>query len=111
MTDANDPRRRIVACPGAPACASGLIAARSLAAEIARDVPLTGEGLALHVSGCAKGCAHPTPAPLTIVGTEQGCGVIADDTARATPSTYLDPGQIIAMLRGEPSQKREAVNA
>ena len=111
VTATNDPRRRIVACAGAPACASGLIAARSIAAEIARDVPLTGEGLAVHVSGCAKGCAHPMPAPLTIVGTEQGCGVIADDTARAKPSTTLDPGQIIAMLRGEPSQKREAVNA
>ncbi len=36
VTEAHDPRRRIVACPGAPACASGLIAARTLAAEIAR---------------------------------------------------------------------------
>ena len=80
-------------------------------AEIARDVPLVGEGLALHVSGCAKGCAHPSPAPLTIVGTERGCGVIANDTARVTPSTYLDESQLIAMLRGEPSQKREAVHA
>ena len=111
VTHANDPRRRIVACPGAPACTSGLIAARSIAAEIARDVPLAGEGLTLHVSGCAKGCAHPASAPLTIVGTEHGCGVIANDTARVTPSTYLEPSQLIAMLRGEPSQKRKAVNA
>ena len=111
VTEAADPRRRIVACPGAPACASGLIAARSIAAEIARDVPLAGEGLALHVSGCAKGCAHPAQAPLTIVGTEQGCGIIANDTARVTPSTYLDESQLAAMLRGEPSQKREAVHA
>ena len=111
VIEAADPRRRIVACPGAPSCATGLIAARSIAAEIARDVPLAGEGLALHVSGCAKGCAHPAPAPLTIVGTEQGCGIIANDTARVTPSTYLDESQLAAMLRGEPSQKREAVHA
>ena len=111
IVEASDPRRRIIACPGAPACASGLIAARSIAAEIARDVPFAGEGIALHVSGCAKGCAHPAPAPLTIVGTAQGCGVIANDTARVTPSTYLDESQLIAMLRGQPSQKREAVNA
>ena len=104
VTDATDPRRRIVACPGAPACASGLIAARSLAAEIARDVPLAGEGLAVHVSGCAKGCAHPTPAPLTIVGTEQGCGLIANDTARATPSTYLDPSELVAGARRHAEQ-------
>ncbi len=111
VTSARDPRRRIVACPGAPACASGLIAARSLAAEIARDVPFAGDGLAVHVSGCAKGCAHPASAPLTIVGTEQGYGLIANDTARVTPSTILGPSQLIATLRGEPSQTREAVNA
>ena len=34
--DPSDARRRIVACPGAPSCASGLIAARALAAEIAQ---------------------------------------------------------------------------
>src|SRR4029077_12056284 len=32
----DDPRRRIVACPGKPGCASGLIASRMIAAEIAR---------------------------------------------------------------------------
>ena len=108
---AHDPRRRIVACAGAPACASGLIAARALAAEIARDVPLAGEGLALHVSGCAKGCAHPAPATLTIVGTERGCGLIADDTARATPSAHLDPSELVAALGGRGRKMREAVNA
>ena len=35
IVDADDPRRRIVACPGKPACASGLIAARALATELA----------------------------------------------------------------------------
>jgi precorrin-3B synthase len=111
IVDAQDPRRRIVACPGAPACASGLIAARALAAEIARDVPLAGEGLAVHVSGCAKGCAHPATAPLTIVGTEQGCGIIAGDTARATPSAYLDLSGLVAALGGSGRKMREAVNA
>jgi precorrin-3B synthase len=111
VTEAHDPRRRIVACPGAPACASGLIEARTLAAELARDVPLPGEGIAIHVSGCAKGCAHPRTAPLTIVGTEQGCGIIANDTARATPSTYFDPSELISALRRERNKTREAVNA
>ena len=57
--DPSDARRRIVACPGAPSCASGLIAARTIAAEIAKSVELPGHGVAVHVSGCAKGCAHP----------------------------------------------------
>ena len=74
-------------------------------------MPLAGEGLAVHVSGCAKGCAHPTPAPLTIVGTEQGCGIVANDTARATPSSYLDPSELVTALDDTPSKMREAVNA
>jgi precorrin-3B synthase len=92
--DRADPRRRIAACPGTPACAHGLIAARELAAEIARHVPLQGDGIAVHVSGCAKGCAHPAPAPLTIVGTERGCGIVHDGTARAVPSSYANPADL-----------------
>ena len=112
IVEARDPRRRIVACPGAPACAQGLIAARALAAEIARDVPLPGgQGVTLHVSGCAKGCAHPTPAPLTIVGTEHGCGIIANGTARGAPARYIEPRELIAALRPAGRNTREAVNA
>jgi precorrin-3B synthase len=92
--DAADGRRRIVACPGAPSCASGLIAARTIAAEIAKSLELPGRGVAVHVSGCAKGCAHPAAARFTIVGTGQGCGLVCDGTARATPSSYADPAKL-----------------
>jgi precorrin-3B synthase len=71
-----------------------LIAARTIAAEIAKSVELPGRGVALHVSGCVKGCAHPAPAPLTIVGTELGCGIVHDGTARAVPSSYVNPGDL-----------------
>jgi precorrin-3B synthase len=87
--DPSDRRRRIVACPGAPSCASGLIAARSIAAEIAKSVEMPGQGVAVHVSGCAKGCAHQRPAPFTVVGMERGCGVVRDGTARAAPMSYV----------------------
>jgi precorrin-3B synthase len=108
VVEASDPRRRIAACPGAPACMHGLIAARVLAAEIAREVALpAGDGIDLHVSGCAKGCAHPAPAPLTIVGTGQGCGIVRDGPARAAPTEYVSPGDLIRVLTGE----REAVHA
>ena len=89
--DPSDARRRIVACPGAPSCASGLIAARTIAAEIAESLELPGHGVAVHVSGCAKGCAHPAATHITIVGTAQGCGVVRDGTAYATPSSYAVP--------------------
>jgi precorrin-3B synthase len=96
VTDASDPRRRIVACPGAPFCASGLIAARALAAELAGHLPAA---LPLvHVSGCAKGCAHPGTAPLTIAGTSQGCGVVRDGMARDAPETYVAAGDLPTAL-------------
>ena len=93
---ADDPRRRIIACPGRPACASGLIASRAIAAQIARLAQSPGNGLAVHVSGCRKGCAHPAAAALTIVGTERGCGIVHDGSARAAPCAYIDPANIAA---------------
>lgn len=107
--DPADPRRRIVACPGAPSCASGLIAARELAAKIAARVTLAGDGVALHVSGCAKGCAHPFPAPLTVVGTPQGAGLVRDATARGAPSCYVDEANVAAAV--EDMSVREPAHA
>ena len=54
----------IVACSGAPACASASVPARADAAR------LQAMGFAsVHVSGCAKGCAHARPAR-TLVGRD-----------------------------------------
>jgi precorrin-3B synthase len=54
----------IIACVGAPGCASATVPARADAAL------LDAMGLTdLHVSGCAKGCAHPGPAR-TLVGRD-----------------------------------------
>ena len=96
IIDASDPRRRIVACPGKPACASGLIAARALAAEIARLPQPPGSGIAVHVSGCSKGCAHPAPATLTVVGTERGCGIVRHGSARVAPRYHVDAAELTA---------------
>jgi precorrin-3B synthase len=96
IVDARDTRRRVVACPGAPACASGLFAARAFAAEIACALPPSESGVAVHVSGCAKGCAHPMPAPLTIVGTARGCGIIHHGSPRAQPESYVSADALVA---------------
>jgi precorrin-3B synthase len=93
---ADDPRRRIIACPGKPACGSGLIAARVLAAEVAQVADVTATGATIHVSGCRKGCAHPGPATLTIVGTERGCGIVQGGSTRAGPSAYVDTQDLAA---------------
>jgi precorrin-3B synthase len=111
VTEASDPRRRIAACPGAPSCAHGLIAARALAAEIARHVSLPGSDIAVHVSGCAKGCAHPEAARLTIVGTEKGCGIVRDGSARDAPTEYAGPADLAATLGRIAGNRREAVDA
>jgi precorrin-3B synthase len=93
IVHADDPRRRIIACPGKPACGSGLIAARALAAELARE--LSPRGDAIHISGCRKGCAHPTAAALTVVGTELGCGIVCHGSAAAAPRYHVDPADLI----------------
>jgi precorrin-3B synthase len=93
---AGDPRRRIAACPGAPACASGFIDARRLAAALAPQLAGLPGGIAVHVSGCAKGCAHRAPAALTVVGDAYGCGIIRNGTARAMPGYHVAPGSLAA---------------
>jgi precorrin-3B synthase len=105
---AGDPRRRIAACPGLPACASGLIPARALAAAIARLLP-PGRGT-VHVSGCSKGCAHPAPAALTVVGTVRGCGIVRRGRANATPGCYVDPIDLAAEIARIADEESEAVH-
>jgi precorrin-3B synthase len=90
ITRADDPRRRIAACAGKPACASGWLATRAIAAAVAGQLPGNGSGIALHLSGCTKGCAHPAPAALTIVGNARGAGIVRNGSASATPVQYVD---------------------
>jgi precorrin-3B synthase len=95
---ADDARRRFAACPGAPACTSGLLPARALASELTKIFePILDRGrggVSVHISGCLKGCAHPMPAALTLVGTPDGCGIIHDGPARAAPERYIDPANL-----------------
>ncbi|UVK52218.1 precorrin-3B synthase [Mesorhizobium sp. AR02] len=105
VTSPTDPRTRIAACPGTPACASGRIATRDIAETIAAENADILD-FTLHISGCAKGCAHPGPAALTIVGGENGAGLVVNTTAKALPAGYR-PGydaargfsRVAAMIR------------
>ncbi|WP_240611583.1 cobalamin biosynthesis protein CobG [Roseovarius nitratireducens] len=51
------------ACPGAPLCPQATVETRVLAKRLAERV----DG-SLHVSGCAKGCAQPRRADVTLTG-------------------------------------------
>lgn len=89
VTDPTDPRLAISACAGKPACASGHFDTRTRAARIAQEEPaLVGQVKHIHVSGCAKGCAHPAPAPVTLVGGENSVGLVVNGTARQKPFAY-----------------------
>lgn len=79
---ADNPLRRVQACTGAPGCLQARAATRPLARRLAAQVPA---GQTLHVSGCAKGCAHPGPADLVLVATGTGFDLIVQGRAGDTP--------------------------
>jgi precorrin-3B synthase len=69
---AGDPVLSVDACVGAPACASASVETRRLARALAPRHP------GLHVSGCAKGCARPRRAALTLVGRDGAFDLVRD---------------------------------
>jgi precorrin-3B synthase len=100
IVDPNDPRRRVVACAGAPICASGEIAARALAPSIADTVaPLLAPDEVIHLSGCAKGCAHHGRAALTVIGRDGACGLLIDGAAAGSCMTELLPQRLAELVR------------
>ena len=78
--------------PGAPGCLQAHAEIRPLARRLAASVP---PGRTLHLSGCAKGCAHPGPADLTLVATPSGFDLITGGTAQDAPrARALDAASI-----------------
>jgi precorrin-3B synthase len=99
ITRPDDPRRNIVACAGAPICASAEIPARTLAPLISRAAAALLDGsLTVHLSGCPKGCAHPGACALTIVGEPNGCGLIVDGRARDQPVATMSASALPSSL-------------
>ncbi|PKB25382.1 precorrin-3B synthase [Novosphingobium kunmingense] len=92
LSDPADPLLRAEACPGAPYCPQATVETRDLARRLAPYV----EGR-LHVSGCAKGCAHPRAADITLTGR----GGLFDLCLNAPPGgpplrSALSPAEIFA---------------
>jgi precorrin-3B synthase len=82
ILDPADARRRVAACVGAPACRNATTAIRDDAGRLAA---LVGEHAFLHVSGCAKGCAHPRAAPVTLVGRDGLYDLVRDGVPSDSP--------------------------
>ena len=76
VTAPDDPRGSFVACAGRPRCANAHADTRADAAYLA-GANISGPGV-LHVSGCAKGCAHPGPAAATLVAAPGGYDLVRD---------------------------------
>jgi precorrin-3B synthase len=83
VTGADDPLLRVVACTGAPRCPEAHAETRKLAASLA---PHLAPDTNLHVSGCAKGCAHPRVSDLTLVGTPDGFDLVRNGSPRDAPA-------------------------
>jgi precorrin-3B synthase len=92
----NDPRLSVIACTGAPGCPQATVETRALAAALAPSLP---PGTRLHVSGCAKGCAHPGPADLTLVGRDGAFDLVADGAPWDDPSRRgIAPRDMAALI-------------
>ena len=98
----------MIACAGAPICESAHIAARDLAPLVAQAAaPFVSSALQIHISGCAKGCAHPTPAALTVVGTPDGCTLIADGSPGDAPTLFVAREELPATVANYAHKLRE----
>ena len=103
IVDPADPRRKVVACAGAPVCASGQIPARAIAPQIAK---LAGALLAddvVHISGCPKGCAHQGPASISVYGHDGICDVHIDGALRRSVTVEALPREIAHIIQSPAS--------
>lgn len=95
ITDGQDPRLNVHACTGAPGCSQATVETRTLAARLA---PLA--KCRLHVSGCAKGCAHPGPVALTLVGRDGRFDLVRGGAPWDTPAlTDIAPETLADIIR------------
>jgi len=101
VTDPTDPRLRIVACTGKPGCPNGTVPTRADAAWAAH-MDLVPSGATLHLSGCPKGCAHPTPATAVLTGRDGHYDLIlggrADGSPLATGLSMEEAGDLLTSL-------------
>jgi precorrin-3B synthase len=102
----DDPRRKVIACAGAPICASGEIPARAIAPAVAAMAgALLPAGDVVHVSGCPKGCAHPAPASISVYGRDGVCDVYVDGALSRSVTVEALPGQIAGIVQSRARRK------
>lgn len=85
IREAADPRLLIAACVGAPRCLRATTAVQEDAARLAPFLRAGRTPPQVHVSGCAKGCAHGGTAPVTMVGREGRYDLVRQGRAGDVP--------------------------
>ncbi|MGH6822520.1 MAG: precorrin-3B synthase [Methylocella sp.] len=82
IVDRGDARLAVAACGGASTCERGTTDTRADALALmpfAHSLCMT--GVALHVSGCAKGCARQAATPFTLIADAGRYELVVDGTA------------------------------
>lgn len=98
LTDPAAPLLRVAACTGAPGCPQSSVETRDFARSLSHHLP--GEGT-LHVSGCAKGCAHPRSADLTLVGRDGAFDLVTGGAPWDEPSRRgIAPRHVATIIGG-----------
>ena len=107
--DPANPGNAISACAGSAGCAAARLDTHALADALIAAAPSLFDGsLALHISGCAKGCAHPAAAPVTLVGSDDGAGLVIDGRAGDEPEAKIaTDGPHAAFARLDALARRE----
>ncbi len=86
ITNADDNRLRVAACPGRPSCKNATVHTHNDALAFADLRTLEGRsGIRLHVSGCEKGCAHPASTNIVLVGRNGLYDLILNGKASDAP--------------------------
>ncbi|MBB3610071.1 precorrin-3B synthase [Rhizobium sp. BK602] len=99
QTRADDPANHLQLCSGAGACASAFYATRAVASQAIDLAPELLDGsLAMHLSGCRKGCAHPGKAGLVLVGAPMGYGIVVNGSASDEPLAYIGKDELKSAL-------------
>jgi precorrin-3B synthase len=94
IINAADPLLRVDACPGAPACRSAALPTRDVARRLAGLAQQLSGVVSMHVSGCVKGCMHPSPADLTLTAVDERFAVIRAGMADGAAEFTISPEEI-----------------
>ncbi len=88
ITTPDDPKLRIDACPGSPACRSATFDTRNIAMQLVESGVIQ-HYESVHISGCPKGCARSKPADLVLFGDENSAKIVRNGTICDNPDRVV----------------------